>query len=185
MKSSLYRKFGRMRPGTIVLFMLSLGLFFAGSANAQMLKAGTGKSNITADCGDVHDSLYVKALVLKSKKTNLAIITLDVVAIGRIGDVPDDYFENVKRRLKEEFNLTSKAIPSLRIRFCNKLANSLAVQFLSGVGTWDSFSRTSRALSASSSVGAPKISTANRVKSSLPMAANMFLVMPSSRLFSR
>lgn len=85
--------------------MLSLGLLITGSAQAQLLKAGTGKSNITADCGDVHDSLYVKALVLKSKKSNLAIITLDVVAIGRIGDVPDDYFENVKRRLRENFNL--------------------------------------------------------------------------------
>ncbi|MEN8228837.1 MAG: hypothetical protein ABFS38_11845 [Bacteroidota bacterium] len=90
----------------IVLVSISLGILSTQPVNAQSLRAGTGKSNITADCGDVHDSLYVKALVLKSKKVNLAIITLDVVAIGRVGDVPDDYFGNIKRRLQEDFSIS-------------------------------------------------------------------------------
>ena len=99
-----------MKPGTIALLILSLGMYFAETANAQSLRAGTGKSNITADDGNVHDSLYVKALVLKNNKTNLAIITLDVVAIGWIGDVPDDYFENVRRRLQEEFSISHRLV---------------------------------------------------------------------------
>ncbi len=94
-----------MIPRDILLLILSCGLFITGHIDAQSLKAGTGKSHITADCGDVHDSLFVKALVLKSKKTNLAIITLDVVAIGRIGDVPDDYFDNIRRRLQGDFDI--------------------------------------------------------------------------------
>ena len=106
MRNTLFYIVGRLNPGTIALLILSLGMFFAETANAQSLRAGTGKSNITADGGNVHDSLYVKALVLKSNKTNLAIITLDVVAIGWIGDVPDDYFENVRRRLQEEFSIS-------------------------------------------------------------------------------
>ena len=89
----------------IVLLSISLGILCVAPVSAQSLRAGTGKSNITADCGDVHDSLYVKALVFKSKQSYLAIITLDVITIGEIGDVPDNYFENVKRRLQKEFKI--------------------------------------------------------------------------------
>jgi len=89
----------------VILVLFSFGLFLGNRATAQTLKAGTGKSNITADCGDVHDSLYVKALVLKSNKTSLAIITLDVVAIGNIGGISGDLYPNVKARLRSELNV--------------------------------------------------------------------------------
>lgn len=95
----------RISPVITVLLFLFSGIFLGNLANAQTLKAGTGKSNITADCGNVHDSLYVKALVLKNKKINLAIITLDAITVGGIGDIPDNYFENVRKRLREEFKI--------------------------------------------------------------------------------
>ena len=88
------------------LFLLFLIALFTNTANAQTLKAGTGKSNITADCGNVHDSLFVKALVLEGKHTNLAIITLDVVAIGTIGDVPNNFYPNIKNKLKKDLGIS-------------------------------------------------------------------------------
>ena len=107
MKRSLFRIFARVNPGIIVLLILSSGMIFTKPVNAQLLKAGTGKSNITANSENVHDSLFVKALVLKSKKNNLAIITLDAIAIGVIGDIPDNYFENIRKRLREEYEISN------------------------------------------------------------------------------
>jgi len=94
----------------IVLVLISIGLFFTNQLNAQTIKAGTGKSNITADCGNVNDSLYVKALVLKSNKTSLAIITLDIVAIGNIGDLSGDFYPNVKARLRTNLKIDNVLI---------------------------------------------------------------------------
>jgi len=70
------------------------------------LKAGTGKSNITSvNCGDVHDSLFVKTLVLENGTSRLAIITMDVVANGGIGDIPDSFLPEITNRLKNEFKI--------------------------------------------------------------------------------
>ncbi len=91
-----------------VMFLLAvffLTMFSTINIFAQTLLAGTGKSNITAKVENIHDSLYVKVLVLKNGKTNLAIITLDVVALNTIGTLPNDYYDNVKRRLKNEFGI--------------------------------------------------------------------------------
>ncbi|MCD6355489.1 MAG: hypothetical protein J7L95_08065 [Prolixibacteraceae bacterium] len=107
MMRNLFNIFSKAKPVFIVLLTFSLGMLFGNSSNAQALKAGTGKSNITADCGNVHDSLYVKALVLKNKNTNLAIITLDAITVGGIGDIPNDYFENIRKRLREEFKINN------------------------------------------------------------------------------
>ncbi len=91
-----------------VIFLLAvffLTTFSNSNIFAQTLLAGTGKSNITAKVENIHDSLYVKVLVLKNGKTNLAIITLDVVALNTIGTLPNDYYDNVKRRFKNEFGI--------------------------------------------------------------------------------
>jgi len=72
---------------------------------AQSLRAGTGKNSITVDSELIHDSLYAKALVLENEKTRIAIITLDVVAIGTIGDISDEFLMNVKQRLKDELKI--------------------------------------------------------------------------------
>ncbi len=84
---------------------ISLGMLCVAPAIAQSLKAGTGKSNITADCGFVHDSLFVKALIFKNGETSLAIITLDVITTGGIGDMPEDFMKNIKERLLSEFKI--------------------------------------------------------------------------------
>ena len=91
-----------------IIFLLSL-LFLTTFLNlnifAQTLLAGTGRSNITAKVKNIHDSLYVKVLLLKDTNTNLAIITLDVVAIGTIGNISDNYYGNIKSKLKNKFGI--------------------------------------------------------------------------------
>ena len=89
---------------------VALVFFVAAFLNVQdalaQLKAGTGKSNITAaNCGVVHDSLFVKALVLQNGSSRVAIISLDVVAIGGIGDIPDSFFPEITLLLKNEFKI--------------------------------------------------------------------------------
>ncbi len=105
MKRSVFHRATVVHAGFVALMTLLPGFLSPLPVNAQSLRAGTGKSNITADCGGVHDSLYVKALVLEGRQGRLAVITLDVVAIDRIGDVPDGYFDTVKKKLQEAFGI--------------------------------------------------------------------------------
>lgn len=104
-KSSCYLRFSPILLIKGVLLLLLTAGCFSQPAIAQSLLAGTGKGNITADSGEVHDSLYVKALVIENKKIRIAIITLDVIAIGTIGDIPDEFLMNTRRRLKNELKI--------------------------------------------------------------------------------
>lgn len=87
-----------------LMILLTAALLLLGSMPAlARLRAGTGKCNITATgCGDVHDSLYVRALVLENGPLRMAILTMDVIAIGGIGDIPDTFLPAVSARLKKE-----------------------------------------------------------------------------------
>ncbi len=89
----------------LVLVLFVIAILISQDVVAQ-LKAGTGKSNITADnCGNVHDSLFVKALVFENASSRVAIITMDVIAIGGIGDIPETFLPDVTKQLKNEFKI--------------------------------------------------------------------------------
>jgi len=96
------------RHKSVIVFFISLifvTLFLNLSVSAQTVLAGTGKYNITKDIGEnIHDSLYVKALVLKSNTVTMAIITLDVVSIEDY-TLPKNFYQEIKRKLKEELHL--------------------------------------------------------------------------------
>ncbi len=109
------------RKIALVALLLSV-MYLNNSVHAQTLWAGTGKSNITGSDEYVHDSLFVKTLILKNKNTSLAIITLDVVAVERIGFMPDDYYPNVKNRLKKEFKIDNVLINASHNHFDDFLA---------------------------------------------------------------
>lgn len=71
------------------------------------LRAGVGRADITAS-GDgvrVHDPLYAKALVLDDGHTRVAVVAMDVVAIGGIGDVSDDFLPRLRARLEAELGI--------------------------------------------------------------------------------
>ena len=95
------------------------------------LKAGRGKSDITRRqaapvVGDmamkaalgiamnagikIHDPLFVKALVLDDGSTRLAILTMDVVAIGFGTELPSDFLLSVRTRIEKELNISGKNV---------------------------------------------------------------------------
>ncbi len=74
---------------------------------AGALRAGVASSDITtsAEGAVVHDPLYAKALVLDDGKTKVVIIAMDVVAIGGISDVGDDFLPKLRSRIEGELGI--------------------------------------------------------------------------------
>lgn len=78
---------------------------FVSVADAGLM-AGVGRVDITrADAGPVNGRLYARALVLKSDSTLMAIVSLDVVAIGEIGHVNNEFAPTVRRRVEQELGI--------------------------------------------------------------------------------
>ncbi len=78
-----------------------------GTASAAPLKAGVAKVNITntESAGLIHDSLYVKALVIEYGATRAVIISVDAVAIGEAGSISNDYLANVRSQVQKDLNI--------------------------------------------------------------------------------
>ena len=94
--------------GFLAIFVI--GSVLIGSANrnparAEQLLAGVAKIDITNRKGLVNDPLYAKALVLRSGKTTMAIITVDAVAIEQIGSIRNDYLSKVRARILKELKI--------------------------------------------------------------------------------
>ena len=79
----------------------------ASRAAAGSLRAGVAKSDITADAKEVviNDPLFAKALVLDDGTTKVAIIAMDVVAIGGISDIGDDFLPTLRGRIQQELGI--------------------------------------------------------------------------------
>src|SRR6056297_3239157 len=74
--------------------------------HAASLLAGAAKVDITRDeAGPVEGRLHARALVIKNQNVTAVIVTLDVVAIGEIGSVSDDFLANVRRRIEQKLNI--------------------------------------------------------------------------------
>ena len=81
------------------------------SSFAAGLLAGAAKVDITDyDAGPVNDPLFVKALVIKSGDTALAIITVDAVAIGEIGRIGNDYLGKVRDQIEQELQIAPQNV---------------------------------------------------------------------------
>ena len=80
-----------MRHLQLSLLTLSI-LTFSTLCQAVELTAGAAKIDITHPAKKlVEIPLHARALVLKSEDTALVIVTMDVVSIGEIGSIPDDF----------------------------------------------------------------------------------------------
>ena len=79
---------------------------------AGSLRAGVAKSDITTDAEGVrvNDPLYAKALVLDDGETKLAIIAMDVTAIGGIGEVGDDFLPMLRGRIEKELGIPGRNV---------------------------------------------------------------------------
>ena len=76
----------------------------------KILRGGTAKRDITNRDGSlrINDPLYVKALVLDDGNTTLAIVTMDITAIGGrtvsagfLSDVADDFMPKLRERVED------------------------------------------------------------------------------------
>ncbi|MCP4643819.1 MAG: hypothetical protein GY851_25475, partial [bacterium] len=58
----------------------------------------------------VNDPLYAKALVMDDGATKLAIIAMDVTAIGGIGEVGDDFLPTLRGRIETELGIPGRNV---------------------------------------------------------------------------
>jgi hypothetical protein len=102
---TLIQSFAPLRTGRTGL-LLCLAILWGPSHAVAQLLAGVAKVDITnVEAGPVNDPLYVKALVLKTGKTTMAIVTVDAVAIGEIGHIKNDYLGKVRTRIEKELHI--------------------------------------------------------------------------------
>ncbi|MAE67022.1 MAG: hypothetical protein CMJ18_22405 [Phycisphaeraceae bacterium] len=75
--------------------------------DSSMLRAGVATADITTeDPGTrVRDALSAKALVLDDGATKVAIVAMDVVAIGGICDVRDDFLPTLRARIEADLGI--------------------------------------------------------------------------------
>ena len=108
----IYKCMNAIRINIIILFAGVFGFLTVGNISAAQLKAGVAKVNITnkETRGPVSDSLYVKALVLDNGNTKAVLISVDAIAIGRIGSIGDDYLENIRSKIQKELGIGEKNI---------------------------------------------------------------------------
>jgi hypothetical protein len=78
---------------------------------AAELRAGVARVDITDyAAGPVNDPAYVKALVLRSDAATAVLVTVDAVAIGEIGYLPNSYLGSVRARLRDELGLAPSSL---------------------------------------------------------------------------
>ena len=85
-----------------------LCLIVAGSFTTAVeagLRAGVAKRDVTDRSGPVNDPLFVKVVAIESDTTRLVLISVDAVAIGEIGPIPNSYLPKVRERLKAELKV--------------------------------------------------------------------------------
>lgn len=87
------------------------GVATSNLATAGELWAGVAKQDITdREAGPVNDTLYVKALVIKSDAVAVAVVTVDAVAIGEIGRIKNSFLVDVRSQLAKELPLKPEHI---------------------------------------------------------------------------
>lgn len=108
-------KMGHAFRSILLIKLLAVGMgvltLCSSTVSAAELLAGTGKVDIThRDAGPVADTLYAKALVLKSETQTAVFITVDAVAIGEIGSITNDYLPNVRAALQRDLGILPAAV---------------------------------------------------------------------------
>ncbi|MFA7172260.1 MAG: hypothetical protein WC340_02390 [Kiritimatiellia bacterium] len=96
-----------MKTMTFIFVLFAVSFFFPIKAgHAAQLYAGVAKADITDyTAGPVNDPLYVKALVLKNSSNTVVLITVDAVAIGKLGRISNDFLPNIRAQLQKDLNI--------------------------------------------------------------------------------
>ena len=74
--------------------------------SADQLRAGAAKVDITdRKSGPVNDPLHARALVVNDGSLTLVVVTMDVVAIGEIGNIGNDFLPGLRHRIQKEIGI--------------------------------------------------------------------------------
>ena len=118
------------------------------------LRAGVARSDITTDSSDavIHDRLYAKALVLDDGMTRVAIITMDVTAIGArhisdgmLPDVSEAFLPTLRERIQNELDILGSNV-LVNASHTHPLGRMLCDDDEQVKRTFDAVSRASRAM---------------------------------------
>lgn len=83
----------------------------SGEAMADPLMAGAAKVDITSlEKGVVNDRLHSRVLVLRQGKTTAVIVSMDVVAIGEIGHIRNDFLGKVRAEIQKKLEIHPSSI---------------------------------------------------------------------------
>lgn len=94
-----------------LLVALTAVTFFGDVAEAAQLRAGAAKIDITnREAGPVNDPLYARALVVTDGETTVVMVGLDVVSLGEIGYVSDEYLGEVRADLEKDLGVPPKNV---------------------------------------------------------------------------
>lgn len=93
------------RRAVIFFIAACISLCSVGVARAVELRAGVAKVDITNTDGPVNDRMYARALALVGGETALVIVTLDVVAIGEIGSIGNEFLGNVRATIEKDYGI--------------------------------------------------------------------------------
>lgn len=99
----------RFASGLFVLVATMCAVHVVPQVHAAELLAGAAKVDITAP-GAVNGRLHARALVLQQGQTKAVIVTVDVVAVGEIGHVSDEYLGNVRKRIQTELGIDPRNV---------------------------------------------------------------------------
>lgn len=90
--------------GSLVLFWMVAVMVSAEPAVAEM-QAGAAKVDITFPGEPFNDRLHARALVLKNESTAIVVISLDVVSLGEIGYISNDFAPSVRAQIEKELGV--------------------------------------------------------------------------------
>lgn len=93
-----------MLVGRFLIVLVFVTLLTVGEVSAgEALLAGVARADITSPTASrVHDPCFAKALTLSQGDLHVVVITVDAVAIGGIGYIPDSFLSEVRRELAED-----------------------------------------------------------------------------------
>jgi len=85
--------------------IFSLLIFSSTTVSAELI-AGAAKIDITSEtAGPASGRLHTRAIVISDGRTTTAIVALDVVAIGEIGHIKDDFLPKVRAEIEKSLGI--------------------------------------------------------------------------------
>jgi hypothetical protein len=88
---------------SLFALLLTMAAMTPHIAAGEPLQAGVAKIDITnPQVARVNDPSYAKALVLRQGNVTAVLVTVDAVAIGGIGAIPDTFMDSVRRELAKD-----------------------------------------------------------------------------------